>query len=314
MINHRGIPALLLPLLAGVAAHPAAAQAVRFTAPLEPGQVLRYEIKASLEMSSHARAEKLVQHAVLHLRVSDVDASGEATLRGAFEAIDATWTPDAGAQQSFTWKQGQKLEHEAPALDRAYGTLGATPIELILSPAGVIASVNGPQKALEAGEAAKLEHPDRALGVLAHHALPQTLAPLFTLDPDRKNRKPGNTWVSSSKLPALGAASIGVSTERTFKSIADSEALVVAVITQSWKGGQGKPDPTLPTASPTDQKITAEEYWNTSSGRLTSRTQDTRIVWTLQLQTTPPIQASPTVQSRVELRRLEPPATPAANP
>src|SRR5205085_9075044 len=103
MINRRRPLARFGAFLGAICvASPAFAQPVTLTAPLEKGQVLRYDIAATIEVSSKPdTAEKLTQHARLRLTVADVDASGEATLRGSFESLDATWTPATGEEQAF---------------------------------------------------------------------------------------------------------------------------------------------------------------------------------------------------------------------
>ena len=311
IINRRALAALCTFILSA----PALGQPVRLTAKLEKGQVLRYDIGATIEMSSRGASEKLRQHALLRLAVAEVDESGEATLRGSFESLDAAWTPSDGAEQDFAWKQGQELPEDAPPLAKVYGALGTSPLELMVSASGEIKSIDGPDKALEAGEAAKLPHAERALGVLAYHALPLTLAPVFTLDPEGKDRKPGDTWTSPAKLPAIGAAAVKIATERTLKELKGSDAHIAARITRSWQPAKGTPDPTDPAASPSDQRGSAEEHWDTAVGRLASRTQDTAATWKLSLQTSPPMDATRTVTSHVELKRLEPaPEAPAPSP
>jgi hypothetical protein len=309
----------LAPLCAIWLAIPAWAQPVRLTAPLEKGQVLRYDISASLAVSASAKpeaSETLRQHATLRLTVSEVDGDGDTTLRGVFESLDATWKPADAEEQTFAWKEGQELAEDAPPLAKAYGALGATPIEVTVSRAGTIKSVDGPDKALESGAAAKLPHPERALGVLAYHSLPQTLGPLFALDEPGKDRKPGDSWTTTAKLPALGGATVKVSTERTLKELNGSRALVEAKITQTWQAAPGKANSTDPAGTPADQKGSAEERWDTAAGRLESRTQDLAATWKLSLRTTPPIESSRTLTSHVELKRLEPgpDRAPAASP
>jgi hypothetical protein len=302
MINRPSVFAICL-LLAGA---PARAEATKLTAGLEKGAVLRYDIVSTVEVASKAGKEKLRQHAVLRLTVAEVDETGETTLRGSFESLDASWTPAEGGEQSFAWKQGQELAEDAPPLAKVYGALGAAPLEVTVTPSGAIKSLDGPDKALEAGEAAKLEHPERALGVLAYHALPQTLAPVFSIDREGKDRKQGDTWTDTTPVPGLGGAAIKVATERTLKELTGSEARVGATITQSWRAPQGKPDPSDPAGAPSDQRGSADERWDTKTGRLASRTQDTSVTWKLSLQTSPPMEASRTVKSHVELKRLGP--------
>jgi hypothetical protein len=308
IINRRIVQSALV--LFATTAPPAFAQTAKLTAPLEKGQVLRYDLAATIEVSSKA-TEKLSQHARLRLTVAEIDEDGEATLRGSFESLDATWKPADGDEQTFAWKEGQELAEDAPPLAKTYGSLGATPVEITVSRKGEIKTVDGPDKALEAGNAAKLPHPERALGAFAYHALPQTLAPIFTLDPDGKDRKAGDTWTATAKLPAIGGASVNVSTERTLKNVKGSEANIAAKITQSWQAAPGKVDPTTPVGTPSEEKGTADERWDTRAGRLVSRTQDLAVTWKLELQTTPPMESSRTVTSHVELRRLEPDSKPA---
>src|SRR5689334_24217 len=83
-----------------------------------------------------AGTERLRQHAVLRLTVAEVDETGEATLRGSFESLDAAWVPAEGGEQAFAWKQGQELAEDAPALAKVYGALGAAPLEVTVTATG----------------------------------------------------------------------------------------------------------------------------------------------------------------------------------
>jgi hypothetical protein len=303
MINHRGPFACLTVICL---ASPALAQSVKLTVPLEQGQVLRYDIAATVEVSTSSGAsEKLTQHAVLRLTVAEADPAGDTTLRGAFESLEAGLRDAGGSELSFSWKGGQELAEDASPLAKTYGALGTNPIEVTVSRAGEIKSIDGPDKALEAGDAAKLPHAERALGVLAYHSLPQTLAPILTLDPEGKDRRRGDAWTTTTKLPALGGAAIRVITERTLKDFKGTDAIIAAEVTQSWQPAQGKADPTDPTGVPADQKGSADERWDTKIGRLASRTQDLTVTWKLELQTSPPLASTRTIRSHIELKRLE---------
>jgi hypothetical protein len=132
----------------------------------------------------------------------------------------------------------------------------------------------------------------------------RTLAPVFALDREGAGRKVGDRWTDESKLPGIRGAVVKVTTDRTLKKLESGVAQIDATLTQAWLHAPGQPDPTEPTASASDQSGTAEERWDTKAGRLTSRTQDTRITWNFQIQTVKPIEATRKVHARVELKML----------
>ena len=271
---------------------------------LEPGQTLRYDLSATLEVSTaKGAAERLEQRARVRLTVAEVDDSGAATVRGRLESVSAKWRPAEGDEQAFDWKEGQELAEEAPALARVYGELATTPFELTVAAGGVIKAVSGPEKAARAAERAKLR--ETVLGVLGPGAMAQTLSPVFSLDAAARPREPGATWTSATTIPGAGAASIKLATERSLRRTESGTATVEARLTQSWQPGPGKTDPTEPAGVPSDQKGNAEERWDTASARLITRAQDSAITWTLRLQAEPPLESARTIKSHVELKRVE---------
>lgn len=276
---------------------------VRLVAPLEAGSVLRYDIGVTLEVGSEKGVrEKMEQHARVRLTVAEV-ADGVTTVRGAFESVSVDLKPAQGEERKFSWKEGQELDEKAPPLEKLYGMLVTTPIELKVGENGVVKEVSGPEKA-ESG-ADGITHPERALGVLGSATIGRTLAPVFGLDPEGKERKQGESWNESAGITSIGAAKVKMTIARTLKKVDAGAAEVEATITQGWQAGPGKADPTQPTGEPSEQHGSSKERWDRGAGRLVSRISDLSLTWTTQLQTMPPMETVRDVKSHVELKRVE---------
>src|SRR6185295_10175936 len=95
IINHRvGVALWASVVLLGLVLSPAFAQTGTFRAKLQKGDVLRYDVAATIEVGpAKGPADRLEQHARLRLTVAEVDEEGVATVRGSFESLTAKWTP-----------------------------------------------------------------------------------------------------------------------------------------------------------------------------------------------------------------------------
>ncbi|MEX2218242.1 MAG: hypothetical protein WD749_05730 [Phycisphaerales bacterium] len=302
-------------VMAASAAQPPAPAPVSLAAKLEAGQVLRYDLKAALEVGPPGgSSDRLEQNARLRMTVATVEDDGSAVVRGAFETLAATWKPAGGEEATFEWKEGQELPEEAPPVARLYGALAAATLELAVGPDGTLRAATGQEKAAAAGREAGVTDPERVLGVFGPGALATNLGPVFSLDPEARPRKPGDTWKATLKAPGLGAAARSTTVERTLRAHEGGAAVIEAKITEAWQPRSGRPDLSEPTATPSDQRGRATEKWDTRAGRLASRVMESSATWTLQLQTSPPMQSVRTFKARVELSRVEGPAAPAAPP
>lgn len=280
----------------------AAAQAQTILrARLTEADTLRYALKAELSLARNDEPpERLTQQATIRFTVVDVDRDGNATVRAAFESLRATRHAD-GAET--TYQSGPEASDPgASPLAAVYAALSNSILEFDIRADGLITDLAGLDELAGAAREAKVERPERLLGVLSPESIAPTIGPIFALDTSGLPRQPGQSWTTARpiSLPEPYTAKI----ETTYTLTADGNALEakgpIAIILH-------KPDRTghLPVIEIPEQSGSAAARWNPAASRLISHTAEQRAVWTFTLPVDNPMTTRRTSTSRIELTKLD---------
>ena len=286
---------------AGVLASAAAAQEpVTLSAVLSEGQVLRYDVDATLEVQASKEPERVEQGLRLRFTVAHADKEG-ALVRCRVESAKVRAKPPGKDASEFGWKEGDAAGPEdEPAVARLYRRLGAAMIEVTLDAHGAVKSVSGLDDVAEDGSQS------RALGVLAPESAARMLQGVFTLDPDGRPRRTGERWTWAQPFPA-GVWMASMSTEYNLVSFAGSVAKVRAETTVTPRQPRAVDAGVSPRLEVTSQSIKTDAEWDTAHGQLIRRNTVSEVELTSTLELKEPIVAKTTSRSRVVFTRADPP-------
>ncbi len=267
-------------------------------ATLSEGRVLRYDVNARLELKSGSQAEAEVLEQKLRLRftVARVDKDG-ALIRGRLESAKVHFRSPGSDAADFEWKEGDAAgPEEEPPLAQMYRQLVGTIFELSLDEKGAIDSVSGLDRVAGAGKG--LANPTRVMGILAPEAAARMLQAMFTLDPDGRPHKPGESWSFTQDVGA-GVWMTKAKTEYTLKDFSDGVAKITGSTTvtpRPMRPGEADLRPRMEIVS---QSVKIDATWDTREGRLVGRTIDGKVVSKGTVAVKQPIEATSTSTSRI---------------
>jgi hypothetical protein len=269
-------------------------------AALSPGNSLRYEAEAKLQVTSEKLSQTVEQRLTLRFTVARADQNG-ALVRGRIESLKVKAEGGGAEAQEFAWTEGEGPGAEQDGgLAGLYRQLGGTIFEITLDGSGKIESVTGLERVRD--ETMNVTNASRLMGILSPEAAPRMLQGVFALDTDGKKRSQGESWVSTQEFNA-GIWQAKAKTEYTLRSVSSGLARVTGAVTilppPASEGEDLRPKPTI-----VSQSCAIEAAWDANAGRLVSGTTDGKVVWKGTLPLKEPIEATATSESRVSFKFL----------
>jgi hypothetical protein len=278
----------------GLAAAAAAQEPARFRAELKEHDALTYDITSKVATQSGRGERSLEQKARVRLVVVKVDAQGAATVRMAFETLGAKLLRE-GAQADFRWGGGEVQAGDSP-LGAICAELVKGVYELTISPAGEITGVSIPDKVLQAGAEKGERNTAGVLGVFGPESAKRQLAPLFTLDPARAERRPGESWSTPVKMDVLPGVEAVMTTTYRFESARDGTAELSASSDLDLSERDSATKDVDPQLAIGEQQASARLKWDLKQARLLERRAESRITLVATLNTQPPTKAESTTR------------------
>lgn len=310
---------LLAAAAAIVSGMPQPAEGVRLRARPEVGQTYRYDVRADFSFTRGAdpASQSLEQEVRIRFTVAQVDEEGTATVRAAFESINASVRPlDGGPASTFQWRadEAPAAAGDKDALKNAgplypmYRELAGSFLQFRVASDGTLADVEGLDGVLQAGRQSKLPGPERALGVLLPEAARTHLAVIWALDPGSAARSPGATWTTGRPIPIMPGYTAGREVRWTLGSVTDGVAELAGPIVVSLSTDRKPASEAEPTLAITDQSGAATARWDTRAGRLVSATTESRLDWSASLKLKEPIVTTRSTAAKVRITLVEEPA------
>ena len=285
------------------------------------GEELRYDLTAEYRQSTgdaadEARERRTSQAARLLLQVQEVSDSGSATIRLTLESLRVELSgPEIPAAETFDWPTPEAERGPEAAAPTPLRSLCSALVECtLIAEVGADGSVTGITGLLPLAKVLRESGGDSpallGIGFFSPVRLKTNLASLWQVDPDGRGREAGARWRTRDDVTMGKGFDATATTEWTLVSSEAGSARVEGLIRLSRPASRREADPAAPKLSLKAESGSIAAEWDTSRGRLLSRTSDQSSTWTATVDLGPgaaveQVSAESTAVSRITLKLVE---------